>query len=100
MLVAVEILQSDWTAIFFQQNKSGYRLAPDPPFREGWVTPDYSEPKQPSLPESPYKVRVVFSKPVHAARARIGPHCPNHGAFYTAKPSSHHVHITVTDLIK
>ena len=25
MLVAFEILQSEWTAIFLQQNKSGYR---------------------------------------------------------------------------
>ena len=29
---------------------------------------------------TPYKVRVAFSKPAHAARARIGPHGPNHGA--------------------
>ena len=43
---------------------------------------------------TPYKVRVAFSKPVHAARARIGPHGPNHGTL-TAKPSSHHVLVTV-----
>ena len=36
----------------------------------------------------------AFSKPVHAARARIGPPGPNHGAL-TAKPSSHHVHVTL-----
>ena len=36
MLVAVEILQSDWTAIFLQQNKSGYRAGTRPSvFREG-----------------------------------------------------------------
>ena len=35
----------------------------------------------------------ALSKPVHAARARIGPD-PNHGTF-AAKPSSHHVHVTL-----
>jgi len=36
-----EILQSDWTAIFLQQNKSGYRAGTRPSvFREGRVTPD------------------------------------------------------------
>ena len=40
------------------------------------------------------QVRVAFSKPVHAARARVGPPGPNHGA-ETAKPSSHHVHVTM-----
>ena len=39
-------------------------------------------------------MRVAFSKPVHAASARIGPHSPNHGTL-TAKPSSHHVHVTL-----
>ena len=34
-------LQSDWTAIFLQQNKSGYRAGTLPSvFREGRVTPD------------------------------------------------------------
>ena len=48
-----------------------------------------------SLPEmSPYKDRVAFSKPVHAARAGIGPPSPNHSTL-TAKPSSHHVHINL-----
>ena len=42
----------------------------------------------------PYKVRVTFSKPVHAARARIGLPGLNYGTF-TAKPSSHHVHVTL-----
>ena len=42
MLVAVEILQFDWTAIFLQHNKSGYRAGTRPSvFREGRVTPDY-----------------------------------------------------------
>ena len=43
---------------------------------------------------TPYKVRVAFSKPAHAARARIGPHGPNYGAL-TGKPRSHHVHVTL-----
>ena len=34
------------------------------------------------------------SKPAHAARARIGPHSANHDTL-TAKPSSHHVHVTL-----
>ena len=42
MLMAVEILQSDWTAILLQQNKSGYRAGTQPSvFREGRVTPHY-----------------------------------------------------------
>ena len=42
MLVAVEILQSDWTAIFLQQNKSGHRAGTRPSvFCKGRVTPDY-----------------------------------------------------------
>ena len=41
-----------------------------------------SEPKQPSLPENnPCKVRLVFSKPVHAVRARGGPRGLDHGPF-------------------
>ena len=36
----------------------------------------------------------MFSKPVHAARAGIGPPGPNHGTL-TAKPSSHRVHDTL-----
>ena len=40
------------------------------------------------------KVRVVFSKPVHAVRAWGGPPGTNHGLF-KAKPSSHHVHSTL-----
>ena len=50
-----------------------------------------------SLPSQrlpPYKVRVVFSKHVHALRARGGQPGPNHDSF-TAKPSSHHVHVTL-----
>ena len=39
-------------------------------------------------------MRVAFSKPVHAARARVGQPSPNHGTL-TAKPSSHHVHVTL-----
>ena len=35
-----------------------------------------------------------MTKTVHAARARVGPHGPNHGTL-TAKPSSHHVHVTL-----
>ena len=42
----------------------------------------------------PYKVRVAFSKPIHAARARISPPGPNYGTF-TAKHSSHHVYVTL-----
>ena len=38
---------------------------------------------------------VVFSKLVHAVRARGGPPGSNHGPF-TAKPSSHHVHVTLS----
>ena len=53
-----------------------------------------SQPKQLSLPETLYKVRVVFCKPVHAVRVRGGPHNLNHDSF-TAKPSSHHVHVTL-----
>ena len=41
-----------------------------------------------------YKVRVAFSKAVHAARARAGPPGTNHGTFI-AKPSGHHVHVTL-----
>ena len=40
------------------------------------------------------KVRVVFSKPVHAVRVWRGPPGTNHGLF-KAKPSSHHVHSTL-----
>ena len=43
---------------------------------------------------NPYKLRIVFSMPVIAAGARIGPPGPNHGAL-TAKPSNHHVHVTL-----
>ena len=43
---------------------------------------------------TPYKVRVVFSKPVHAVRARGGSPSTNHDPF-TAKPSSYHVHATL-----
>ena len=39
-------------------------------------------------------LRVVFCKLVHALRARGGPPGPNHGPF-TAKPSSHHVYVTL-----
>ena len=39
-------------------------------------------------------MRVAFSMPIHAARARIGPHGPNHGTLI-AKPSNHHVHVTL-----
>ena len=41
--------------------------------------------------ESPYKVRAAFPKPVHAARARVGPSVASHGPF-AAKLSSCHVH--------
>ena len=40
------------------------------------------------------KVRVMFSKPVHAVRAGGGPPGTNHGLF-KAKPSSYHVHSTL-----
>ena len=43
------------------------------------------------------KVRVVFSNPVHAVTARVGPPSPNHGPF-TVKPSSHHVHVGLLGL--
>ena len=43
---------------------------------------------------TPYKERVVFYKPVHALRGRDGPPGPNHDSF-TAKPCSHHVHVTL-----
>ena len=57
-------------------------------------TPTQS-PRSLSMPEmSPHKVKVGFSKPVHAARAKIGPPSPNHSAL-TAKPGSHHVHVTL-----
>ena len=39
-------------------------------------------------------VRVAFSKPSHAARARIRPPGANHDPF-TLKPSSYHVHSTL-----
>ena len=39
-------------------------------------------------------LRVVFCKPVHAVRARGGPPGTNHGPF-TAKPSCHHVYVTL-----
>ena len=53
------------------------------------------EPKQPSLQEiNPYKMRVVFCKPVHALRVKSGPPGPTHDSF-TAKPGSHHVHVTL-----
>ena len=41
------------------------------------------------------KVRVVFSKPVHAVRPWGGPPGANHGLF-KAKTSSHHVHSTLS----
>ena len=41
-----------------------------------------------------YKVRVAFSKPVHAARARIGPPSRIYGTL-AAKPSSYHVRVTL-----
>ena len=50
-----------------------------------------------SLPcqkSTPYMVRVVLSQPVHVVRLRDGPSGPNHGPS-TAKPSSHHVHVTL-----
>ena len=59
--------------------------------------PSHSEPEQPSLPafltrnEPHYKVRVMFSKSIHAARARITPPSNNQVPF-TAKPSSCYVH--------
>ena len=43
---------------------------------------------------TPYNMRVVFSKPVYAVRARGGLPSPNHGLF-AAKPSSHHVQVTL-----
>ena len=43
---------------------------------------------------SPYKLRVVFSKPVYAARERIGPRSPNHSGL-TGKPRSLYVHVTL-----
>ena len=39
-------------------------------------------------------MRVAFSKPAHAARMRIDPPNANHG-FFTAKPSSCHLHVTL-----
>ena len=50
-----------------------------------------------SLPcqkSTPYKVRVVFCKPVYAVRARSGPPHPNHDSF-TSKSSTYHVHVTL-----
>ena len=43
---------------------------------------------------NPQKVRVVFSKPAHLAKVKIGPPGANHGPF-TAKPSNCHVHSTM-----
>ena len=54
-----------------------------------------SEPKQPPLPEmNPYKVRVVLSKPTHAARTEFSPPSANHSPF-EAKHSSRFVHSTL-----
>ena len=39
----------------------------------------------------------MFSKPVHAVTARVGPPGPNHGPF-TVKPSSHHVYVGLLGL--
>ena len=52
------------------------------------VANTHSESKPPSLPE---KVTAVFSRSVHATRARIGPPNPNN----LLQPSSHHVHVTL-----
>ena len=41
-----------------------------------------------------YNVRLVFSKLVHAVRAGGGSLGANHG-LVKAKPSSHHVHVTL-----
>ena len=52
-------------------------------------------PKWPSLPEmSPYKVNIDFSKPLQAARVKIGPSGANYASF-TAKPGSHQVRSTL-----
>ena len=60
----------------------------------GCHVPAQSPSSLPSQKQTPHKVRVVFSKPVHAVRVRGGPPGPNHDSF-TAKPSSHHVHSTL-----
>ena len=44
---------------------------------------------------NPLQLRVAFFKPVHATRARSDQPGPNHGTF-TAKLSSHHVHVTLS----
>ena len=54
-----------------------------------------SELKQPFLPEmNPLQGESSVSKPVHAAKARVGPLGAKNGAF-AAKPSSHHAHVTL-----
>ena len=54
-----------------------------------------SVPKEPSLlGVNPYKVRVVLSKLIHAARVKICQPGVIHGPS-TAKPSSCHVHCTL-----
>ena len=58
----------------------------------GCHTPAHRPSSHPYQKWTHYKVRVVFSEPVHATTARTGPHGPNHGPF-TAKPSSHNVHV-------
>ena len=56
----------------------------------GCHTPTQS-PSRPSCQKLAFrKVRVVFSKPVHAVRAEGCPPSANHGLF-KAKPSSYHV---------
>ena len=51
--------------------------------------------KQPSCWEwTPYRMRLAFTKPVHASTARIGPPCANHGPFAT-KASRCHVDSTL-----
>ena len=47
----------------------------------------------PSQKPTPYKMRLVFCKLVHAVRVRSALPGLNHDSF-TAKPSSHHVHVT------
>ena len=55
------------------------------------ITPAQSPNSLSCQKPTPYKVRVVFSKPVHAVRAGGGLPGLNHWPI-TAKPSSHNVH--------
>ena len=83
------------THVHFQHQQANLWPLPRPLINEhaivstlGCHTPTQSPSNLPCQKQTPCKVRVAFSKPVHAARERIGPPGTNYGTF-TSKPSSY-----------